>query len=166
LWEWKLSKNVLAVTGHRPDKLGNEWDMRGEISQRVYHDMANYIETNRPSQMISGMALGVDMLWAALAIKEDIPLLAAIPFEGQEKAWPQKSQDLYHSLLSKATEVVAVCPPGYAAWKMQKRNMWMVDNCDLLVAVWDGTDGGTANCYRYAESVNKPIFRIKPWRPN
>ena len=32
---------------------------------------------------------------------------------------------------------------------MQKRNEFMVDNSDLVVAVWNGTSGGTANCLAY-----------------
>ena len=57
-------------------------------------------------------------------------------------------------------EVVFVSEPGYAAWKMQVRNKWMVDNSDLVLALWNGTDGGTANCVRYAEKVGKPITNL------
>ena len=161
-----MRKNlVAAATGHRPDKLGNEWDLRGPISLRLYHDLVAFAEKHEPTKLISGMALGVDMLWAILGTKLGIPFIAAVPFEGQEKAWPYKSQQLYHKILAQASEVIYVCEPGYAPWKMQKRNEWMVDQCDILVAVWDGTNGGTANCYKYAESINKTIFRIKPWRP-
>ncbi len=45
---------------------------------------------------------------------------------------------------------------------MDKRNKWMVDNCDLLIAVWNGTSGGTANCVNYAKSINKQIIIINP----
>ncbi len=45
---------------------------------------------------------------------------------------------------------------------MQKRNEWMVDNCDMLVAVWDGTDGGTYNCIDYAKRMKKPRILIDP----
>jgi len=56
--------------------------------------------------------------------------------------------------------------PEYKASKMQKRNIWIVDNSDGLVAVWDGTPGGTANCVEYARNksreTNKKIFYINP----
>ena len=45
---------------------------------------------------------------------------------------------------------------------MQERNEWMVNNCDVLIAVWDGTSGGTANCVKYAESLQLDIRRINP----
>lgn len=88
--------------------------------------------------------------------------MAAVPFIGQELKWPQVSQDRYKLLLAKARETVIVSPGGYAAWKMQKRNEFMVDHANLLVAVWDGSPGGTKNCYDFALSRGKDIRRIDP----
>jgi uncharacterized phage-like protein YoqJ len=45
---------------------------------------------------------------------------------------------------------------------MQIRNEWMVDRADQVIAIWDGTSGGTANCVEYATKMNKPILRIDP----
>ena len=39
----------------------------------------------------------------------------------------------------------------YHPAKMQKRNEFMVDNCDILIALWNGTSGGTKNCINYAK---------------
>lgn len=47
-------------------------------------------------------------------------------------------------------------------WLMQKRNEYMVDLADRVIAVWDGSKGGTANCIKYAEKVGKEIIKIKP----
>jgi uncharacterized phage-like protein YoqJ/5-methylcytosine-specific restriction endonuclease McrA len=153
---------VIAVTGHRPDKLGSEYDMKGPISKYIYDELCKIVTDLKPTKVISGMALGVDMLWANVAINKNIPFVAAIPFLGQEKKWPEPSQRIYNKMLSHATEVVTVCPGDYAAFKMQKRNEWMVDNCDMLVAVWDGSQGGTSNCVNYATSKGKVIKRINP----
>lgn len=108
------------------------------------------------------MALGVDQWAAEICTDLGIPWTAAVPFEGQERKWPSASQQKYRALISKASSIHIVCDPGYAPWKMQARNEWMVDRCGLLIAVWDGTDGGTANCVRYAESVGRRIERINP----
>ena len=46
---------------------------------------------------------------------------------------------------------------------MQKRNEYMVDNCDLLIACWSGVKkGGTYNCVKYAIKNNKRIIVINP----
>jgi len=38
----------------------------------------------------------------------------------------------------------------------------MVDHSDVLMAMWDGSSGGTKNCYKYAKDKNKRIIRIDP----
>lgn len=50
----------------------------------------------------------------------------------------------------------------YEPWLMQKRNEFMVDNCDTLISIWDGSSGGTGNCVAYATKKNKDIIRIDP----
>ena len=107
------------------------------------------------------MALGWDTVWAEALIELEVPFLAAIPFEGQESRWPQESQKKYHDLLKKADRVEIISPGGYAAWKMHVRNEWMVDNCDRVVALWDGgDDGGTAACVRYATKRKVPVDNL------
>ena len=109
------------------------------------------------------MALGVDMWFANVAHKLGIPFIAAIPFIGQEKAWPESSQRTYHTLLAKAHDKVIVCGGGYAPIKMQTRNEYMTNKCDILIAVYNGNlSGGTFNCVQYAKSINKEIIYINP----
>lgn len=115
----------------------------------------------KADKIISGMALGVDTFAVQVARTLSIPYIAAIPFKGQEQRWPDSAQMYYRDCLENAAEIVTVCEGGYAPWKMQKRNQWMVDHCDVLLGVWDGTAGGTCNCLRYAERVNKPIYLIR-----
>jgi len=152
---------IVAFTGHRPDKLGG-YKLPNPTYLHVYKEIESNLKKLNPEKVISGMALGVDQWAAYIAYKLKIPFIAAVPFEGQEKAWPTKSQVTYNTLLSKASEKVIVCDGGYSSSKMQKRNEWMVDHCDILIAVWDGTPGGTANCVKYAQSVNKEIIFIDP----
>ena len=45
---------------------------------------------------------------------------------------------------------------------MQKRNEYMVDLADIVIAVWDGSASGTGNCVRYTERCGKKIIRIMP----
>ena len=59
-----------------------------------------------------------------------------------------------------------VSPGEYAAFKMQVRNEWMVDQLnpatDLLLAAWDGSPGGTGNCVKYATGKGVGINRLDP----
>lgn len=155
---------IIAGTGHRPNKLGNDYSHEfadyGPINMWVYEKLEKYVMELNPTEIISGLALGLDQILATLALRVNIPLTAAIPFVGQESMWPRKSREYYYELLSKASRKVIVSEGGYANWKMQKRNEWMVDQLipdydNRLLGLWDGTDGGTANCVRYANKVLK-----------
>jgi uncharacterized phage-like protein YoqJ len=152
---------IVAFTGHRPDKLGGY-----KLPNPTYIKVCQQIETEltalKPTKVISGMALGVDQWAAFIAHKLKIPFVAAIPFLNQECKWPKESQKIYHQLLKLASEQVIVSPGGYSAAKMQVRNCWMVDQCNKLIAIWDGSEGGTGNCVNYAKSVKKEIIFIDP----
>lgn len=159
---------ILGVTGHRPDKLGNEYDYIGPYSTFIRNEIKKHLTLELPNSAISGMAVGVDTIFAEEVLKLKIKLIAAIPFKGQEKCWPKKAQDKYWEILNNPlVATVIVCDGGYAAWKMQKRNEFLVDASNKLIAVWNGTKGGTRNTINFAKSVNKTIIYINPedWKP-
>jgi len=137
---------IIAATGHRPHKLGG-------YSDRVYWRLVavaeQYLHSQQPTEVISGMALGWDQAFAEAALQLGIPVCAAVPFDGQSLRWPQRSRRQYQDMLRHCR--VVICSPGsYAPEKMQHRNRWMVDHCHRLAALWNGTPGGTANCLQYA----------------
>lgn len=148
----------ICGTGHRPDKLGG---YTKQAAQRLRRIATAWIEENKPDAVVSGMALGWDTALAKAAIISGVPLIAAVPFKGQESRWPAESQDTFNKLLSVAKEIVYVSDGGYAAWKMQVRNRWMVDNTDAVLALYNGDlSGGTYNCVTYASEKQKQIFNL------
>jgi uncharacterized phage-like protein YoqJ len=108
------------------------------------------------------MALGFDQDLAYVSIEMAIPFIAAVPFVGQERIWPQEAKDFYNQLLSVAESIVIVSPGEYSVDKMQARNEWMVDHCSILIACWDGSKGGTGNCVKYAKEIRREIDLINP----
>ena len=148
---------TLCATGHRPNKLG------GYTKGATYNlrKLAwEHLKQTKPDKIISGMALGWDMAWAEAGLALGIPVVAALPFESQSKAWPVDSQLRHSNILKKCQEIVVVCEGSYKPYYMQVRNVWMVDNSDSIVAVWDGTSGGTQNCIQYGEKVGKSICNL------
>ena len=152
---------IVAFTGHRPNKLGG-YKTPNPTYNWVTFRLDEELRLLKPDYAISGMALGVDQWAAQVCVDLKIPFLAAVPFAGQESMWPLQSQRHYHNLLKKAFQTVVVSQGGYAAVKMQKRNEYMVDQCGVLIAVWDGSPGGTGNCVKYAQKRFKRIVRIQP----
>lgn len=147
---------ILCGTGHRPDKLGGY----GLKQQMVLEEFAiPIIKRLNPEVIISGMALGWDMAIAMAADALKIPCHAYIPFVGQESRWPPDQQNFYRSLLA-GKKVVVCSEGGYAPWKMQIRNEKMVDASDLVLALWNGSNGGTRNCVSYASGKGAEILNV------
>lgn len=162
----------ITITGHRPNKLGNDYDLTSPLIQKIKarieeilgdYDIMYMHDPTTEFTLITGMALGIDTLFAKIAIEYEIPFTAAIPCTNQDSQWPTKSRNTYHQILSNSlcTQHL-VTRSSYTNECMQLRNEWMVDNCDLLIAVFDNTPGGTANCVNYAKSKNKEIIYINP----
>lgn len=154
--------NSIAITGHRPDELGG-YGEDSPVREWVKDSLKTAFDFLKPETVIVGMALGVDQWAAEVCMRMGIPFVAAIPFLGQESIWPVPSRENYHRILSHAHSTVIVSQGEFAAWKMQKRNEYMVDHADVVVAVWNGKEeGGTYNCVKYALKTDKPIVQINP----
>jgi len=96
-------------------------------------------------------------MWAGELIAElkkadpSIRLVIAEPFAGHDAKWKDEHKVRYAALKSVADKVVVVHSGGYDAWKMNKRNEYMIDRASTLVAVFDGDKyGGTYNALSYA----------------
>lgn len=149
---------MYAATGHRPDKLGG-YENQGKLNEFAY-DWLRDQNVSDAMKVISGLALGWDTAIALAAIRLGVPLIGAVPFVGQDEKWPAHSRQIYRHLIRACAQVHIVSAGGYANHKFQKRNEWMVDRCDVLVALWDGSPGGTGNCMRYAERLKLNKIRI------
>lgn len=159
-----MSELIVAGTGHRPNKLivaGRPAYDGAALGELIAFAM-KVLDYKRPSLVISGMALGWDIALAAAAYQLEIPYDAYVPFTGQESKWPLDSQKRYDFYLENARRVVICSPGGYSPSKMQIRNERMVDACDELLALWNGTAGGTANCVEYARKRDVKI--VNCWR--
>ena len=140
---------IVAGTGHR------KW--QPDVARQVQAWIREQLQARKPVQVISGMALGFDTWLVEEALRQGIPFVAAVPFEGQEWRWPRRAQERYQELIQHAAEVQIICQGPYSPKMFQVRNEWMVDRCDLLLAAWTGEKGGTANCTRYAQRVGREI---------
>ena len=74
---------------------------------------------------------------------------AAVPFAGQAEHWGAAQRQRYEALLARC-DTVTVLQGHYSPGCMMKRNRYMVDHADLIIACYDGKSGGTLNTLRYA----------------
>src|ERR1700678_621492 len=106
--------NIIAFTGHRPDKIGG-YKLPNPTYIHICQQIDKALREFKSEKVIVGGSLGVDSWATMIAYKLKIPYLLAIPFEGQEKMWPEESQKTYRLLRKLASEEVIVSPGGYSA---------------------------------------------------
>ena len=140
-----------CFTGHRPEKLNaSEADVKKWLEEQIDKAIADGYVT-----FITGCAMGVD-IWAGQivlerkAVNPDIHLIAATPWPGFSNMWNIYWQVQYSDLLKNADLVVPVSN-HYSKDVFQKRNEWMVDHSNRVIAYYNGTPGGTRNTIEYAE---------------
>lgn len=155
----------VMVTGHRPPKIGG-YNRKAPQRLRIKAAIAQLLDRLKPDEAITGMALGADQDFADVCVAMNIPFCAAVPFSGQELRWPKEAQAYYQSLLTKASRVVNVSPSNAAATiAMHQRNEWMVDEIGddgQVIAIFNGSAGGTAHTVQYAISRRRTIHVVDP----
>lgn len=161
----------IAVTGHRPHKLGGYGPSQTQTAVRaalraVLVAARNHLGVSPVA--LSGMALGVDQWWAEEAFALGIPVMAIVPFDGQEQRWPSPAQAAYRQILARVAGVATLRPrpesDEAAVAALHARNQALVDQCHAAVAVWDGTPSGTADAVRRFAAAGRPLLRIWPGR--
>lgn len=153
-------KTTCCFTGHRPEKLrSGEAEIRTLLREAILDSIEEGYDT-----FISGMAPGVD-LWAAqevLAVKlsgRDIRLICAVPFPGAEKNRDPAHQSLFRKILEASDAVRYVCQK-YKPWCFTARDKWMVEHASMVIAVFNGTRGGTESTIKYAIEQGRQLVLI------
>jgi len=144
----------MALTGHRDNKIV-DIDAGLEF-------LDSQLKRWRPDTLICGMANGWDLCAGMYGLERGVDIVAARPWLGHKPT--KDDRKVYKTILDEAVEIVVVNQsvdyPG--PWVYQARNKWMVDHCDMVVAYFDGSSGGTNNCINYAISRDVPIVRFNP----
>ena len=158
---------VCSFTGHRSAKLPwgyNEEDPRClDLKQRIF-DAVEAVYSAGFKEFICGMAEGCDLYFceAVMALREEHPEItveAAIPFSGQADKWPPAQKRRYDRLVSECDKQTLL-QTEYTPDCMMKRNRYMVDHADLIIACYDGQSGGTLNTLRYALEKDVRILHL------
>lgn len=169
-----MKKLTISLTGHRPPKLAG-YNMDNPYYKRMQEYLEELIEKaiHRCDilELHSGMALGADTVWAQAIIAKKmeypnkISLVADIPDMGQPSRWPKPSQDLWTELMKQADMVNTYAQNNTKrsyGYILNQRNIGMVDACDILIAIYDGTPGGTHNAVNYGMKKQKYIHQVHP----
>lgn len=165
-----------AITGHRPTRFKWKYNENNNGCKRLKKRMQDQfvlLYEKGVRQFWVGGALGVDM-WAGeilLRLKEqpeysEIRLMVALPFEGHDAEWDARSKIRLKFLIAHSAETITVgTTEEPAAICYKKRNCYMVDHADCLLAVYDNDRSirsGVRMTVHYAEKRGLPIILIHP----
>jgi hypothetical protein len=154
----------IAVCGHR--RLSNLHHLESSIqavSQRIQETYPDL-----PYHVYSCLAEGADRLLAYKLIQSlpaDLTVVLPLPEREYLKDFHTKeSIHEYRNLRRLAKKVVTSNREQTRPQAYQEANRYLVENCDLLVAIWDGLParglGGTAELVQIARLASRPLLWI------
>lgn len=155
----------VCFSGYRPEKLpwgGDESDPRCAVLKKRLYDAAESACAEGYRHFICGMARGCDTYFCEEVLHlrrrvQDITLEAAIPCLSQSDGWTAAQQERYRDLLE-LCNYRTVVQEKYDPGCMHRRNRYMVDHSSLLLAVHDGSPGGTRYTIEYALRRRKDVL--------
>ena len=159
---------ICCVTGNRPQKFPWKYG-EGKAHKKYLAEMTRQIENLIDSgytYFISGGAIGVDMDFADAVIQArkqhtDIILEIAVPCRNQNLMW-NIDDKMRYAEIHKSADIINIPSESYTAFCMRKRNEYMVDKSNLVIAFWNGEEsGGTLNTINYAKRKGKQLLIIK-----
>lgn len=154
---------IVAVTGHRDVVI----DTR--LIEEIDTFLVKVLEKHTSITLLSALADGADSLVAKCALKyENVSLEVPLPLV--KDAYMQTLQDKENFVtLLKASTYSHVIPKVHEH-PYENLGHYLVDNSDVLLALWDGTYnaklGGTGEVVSYAKSKNHTVIHIRSQRQN
>ena len=140
----------IALTGHTTARMRGKDEAVNDWLKVVLMDLSIGDE----DELLCGGAEGADTLFGECAfLFPHVKLKLCLPIKGYRghalDVLKQRANDIFW--------VSEVWEKGLNT----KRDHYMVDNCDVLLAVWDGIkDGGTWRTIQYAQKRKKKIIFI------
>lgn len=139
------SVRICAFTGHR--------SLEEDLSKSALKKQVKEMIKKGVDTFLCGMAVGFDLLAAetVLALKKKYPsvkLIACIPCCGQERFFSEEDKKRYALLVQNADEKTVLAEHYYKGC-MQKRDIYMADRADVMLAYCKKETGGAAFTVRY-----------------
>lgn len=165
-----LNSATACFTGHRSQKL--PWQFNEEDDRCKAMKAALSFEIEKAIQrgyktFLCGMAIGFDMICAETVIElkkkyADIKIIGVLPCKNQDVKWAQNDKERYRSLLNILDGIRCIYDEYIGAECMLERNRYMVNNSSLMIALFNGLDGGTKSTIEYARKQGLEIIILKP----
>ncbi len=135
---------TISVTGLRKHKLkwsSSEYYIKEEAMIELLMDILRPKILNGYNSFLTGMATGVDMIFAKAVIRlkaeyNDLTLQAVLPFKDQENRYADCDKKVYKDILEQC-DIVRIIENDYSDNSYKMRNQYLVNNSSILIAVTD-----------------------------
>lgn len=139
-----------VFTGHRV--------LEEDFSKKQFKKLLEQLIKDGIKTFYNGLARGFDLTACetVLALKKkykDIRLIGCIPCFNQDSTFPDSDKKRYQAVLKKLDETVLVSEKMYFNGCMHKRNRYMCDKADVMVAYCKKATGGTAYTVQYFQKT-------------
>ncbi|HXI22241.1 MAG TPA: hypothetical protein VNG71_00095 [Pyrinomonadaceae bacterium] len=151
----------LGISGHQ--------DISREVAAYVRPILIRLVNEQKDNVVgVSSLAAGADQLFATVILEHGGSVHSIIPSHGYERTFKDpESLDQFKSLLARAQKIETLDYPEPSEEAFLDAGRHVVDNSDLLIAVWDGQPaagkGGTADIVDYAR--RRGVEMIVVWPP-
>lgn len=173
---------TVAIVGHRPRRLEDAGAVQiriGEILNLIKAGLGaatpgdlGYGPEQPRLRLVSALAEGADRLGAAAALQAGVAMDAILPFaavEYERDFTEVGSRAAFRALLQHVSSVLVLdgARDGIARDRAyDAAGKALLDNCDLLIAVWDGKPGrgrgGTHDVVEEAVRRGLPVVTVSP----
>ena len=163
---------IIGITGHRRLPPGRVPAIAAEIQVFYRKEIARRGAEN--ITVMSSLAEGADTLCAKLALNAGLRLAAPLPMNAPEYHgnFTETAAAEFDFLLAAADETFTVPPeeavPAHpsSGYYYRQAGIYVVKHCDILLAVWDGTErdtadgAGTWETVKLAREMGRKICRV------
>jgi hypothetical protein len=151
----------VGVVGHRYLSL----DSREFAGAACVDVLTSLRRTSAELTAVSALAEGADTLFAGAAVALDLPLDVVRPHDEYRLDFQtHAARDDFDRLWLLARRRMLLPSPSASSEAYRTAMRWVADNCDVLVAIWDGRPsvhvGGTAQTVAYARSRGRPVILV------
>lgn len=170
----------VGIVGHRADRIGNAAKVRaciGEVLAAVDAALGLVAQDGVHAQgrvqlqLVSALAEGSDRIAATAALDTGYALDVVLPFASEEYARDfsdEASRAEFDGLIERAQSVLVLdgTANGPRDRAYEAAGVALLDNCDMLIAVWDGGPGrgrgGTREVIEEAARRGMAVVVISP----
>ena len=165
----RSSIKTVAFTGHRPEKLPwgtDENSAEGVLFKFRLRETLEYLIGRGYTDFMSGAARGFDTIAAEMVIslREIYPwirLTVVLPCADQARKWDDMDRARWENIVTNSDHVETLART-FDRGCMFRRNRYLVDHADLVLACYDGDPhSGTGMTVNYAHRQDVKVRRLR-----